>query len=229
MENDADFNEDLINNQKEFRIFEITKRFIVLRKCASHYPRTYFFITELILPLMILLGIAYGFGSALARLEAPGEISENDVLLSGVFSSYTSYIENMITIHETVRVAPSSCLMDYDKNVTVQELVATKERQNILNELKQCAITEARNQFPITPLFPDYFIQASPTLTFNWISCDRMPSPSDEENPSIYDYDLQYRRFVTDFTTSFLEAMPISIDSFEDFLSLDNDIAVIHE
>jgi Ion channel len=198
MEEDTRKNDEIIQKQDRHNIFLVTKHISLLRHLASRFPRLYYFMADFILPLLALLGMAFAFGSAVAALESPGEIASNDAILAGVYSEYGSYVAEQESIRNTIMKVPGKCLTEYDQNVTVQELVSTPNRQNLMGALVQCATDEAEVKFPMLPLFPDFFVRAGPQLKFDWTTCNRTGYEVDV-------YARQYTQYVTDFTVDFLE------------------------
>lgn len=196
MEEETRKNDEIIQKQDTHNMLLVTKHIALLRHLASRLPRLYYFMVDFFIPLLALLGMAFAFGAAVAALESPEEIAANDAILVGVYSEYGSYVTEQESIRKTIMEVPGECLSDYDQNVTLQELVST--RQNFTGALLQCATAEAQSKFPILPLFPDYFVTANPQLKFDWTICNRSGYEADA-------YTRQFRNYVTDFTVEFLE------------------------
>jgi hypothetical protein len=137
---------------------DITRKVPFLRRVAARFPRIYYSITQLIFPLLVLIGMAILFGWILARIEAPDEIKRNDKELGDVFSKCVVDFElEGSRIREAIQTAPGMCLMKYDNNVTVNELIATPGKQYILDALLNCSTYYADEKFSqvdIPVLFP---------------------------------------------------------------------------
>jgi hypothetical protein len=198
MEQDARRNEDLIRKQSNRNIFVLTNRFAVLRQSASRFPRIYYCFRDLLFPLLLLLAMAFAFGSAVAFFEFPGEIADNDALLAGTFDQYGTYLIDRVAIHKAIMEVPAYCLTQYDINFNLTEPESTADRKNLASALLQCAKGEADRSFPIDTFFPTFFDAASPELSFAWTTCSRMIV---NESPGTFasDYNQQYTQYVTDF------------------------------
>lgn len=194
MEEDARRNEDLIRGQSNRNIFVLTNRFTILRQSASRFPRIYYCFRDLLFPLLLLLAMAFAFGSAVAAVEFPGEIANNDALLAGTFDKYAAYLIDRQSIHNAIAEVPQYCMRQYDIAVNLTELESTANHKNLTFALQQCTAGEADNRFPIES-FQAFFESVIPELTFDWTTCGRM-----SVNISLdYDYVSQYTQYVTDF------------------------------
>ena len=83
------------------------------------FPRTFALVFQVFLPLYSLIGIAMIFGYFLCRLEAPGEIHDNNMALAA-----DRMMEQLARMNElTVTITPLLCLDTYLANVELAALV----------------------------------------------------------------------------------------------------------
>ena len=217
--------EAIIKEQESHKLGdEMTKRLPLFRLVASRFPRLYYFTIQLVVPLIVLLGMAFLFGTALASLESPGEINNNDDALVGVFSGYAAYIRDRGSIYSTIKEAPGTCLSEYDDNVTVQEL--TSEHEDILDELLKCATGLAATQFPVLN-WTEFFHITTPVLTFDWTNCKRaqrflFEGFEESLEDSRLDYQQQYHQYVEDFIADVRERCNRTTIDFEHPIDLAN-------
>mmetsp|Transcript_19315 Transcript_19315/g.32078 ORF Transcript_19315/g.32078 Transcript_19315/m.32078 type:complete len:306 (-) Transcript_19315:749-1666(-) len=206
MEEQTRKNEVIIQAQHSTKRDLVTKKAPLIRRIAAAVPRLYYFTTQLVFPLLLLIAMAFLFGWGLVTLEGPGEIEANDEALAGIVSFYARYKDDRDEVHKAIQRAPGTCLVNYDFNVTVQEvvqeLITTPNQADLLNDLLQCATDAAVTQFPIAE-FELFFEQFEPELSFNWISCDRADLTSTKPDLVDSDYDQQYTQYVEDFAVDF--------------------------
>ena len=95
------------------------------RRCSPccgiprRFPRTFALIFQVFLPLYSLIAIAMIFGYFLCRLEAPGEIHDNNMALAA-----NRMMEQLARMNEiTVTITPLLCLDTYLENVELATLV----------------------------------------------------------------------------------------------------------
>jgi hypothetical protein len=199
MEEQTRKNESIIQKEHDEDHKLVTKKVPFFRRLASRFPRLYYFTTQLILPLLILIGMAFLFGWGLALLESKGEIEANDDAFQGLLTAYAAYSLDRNRIHATVSSTPEQCLRTYDGNSTVQELTSTPQREDIMEELLVCATEKATERFPIME-FSEFFFQSSPELTFNWIDCERASFDEDQDpEAAASDYVQQYVQYLEDY------------------------------
>ena len=122
------------------------------------YPRTYNWLAKILLPLFVLIGMAFLCGYFLVLLEGPGEMDAND----GLIASYADF---------AVRISNDPVL---DNSTYIELCVATIDMTDnidgIAEQLRDCA---AR--------FVGTDAEVSAAVTFNWISCSRDGKPQQRE------------------------------------------------
>lgn len=178
----------------------------ILRRLASRFPRSYYFTTQLIVPLLILIGMAFLFGWALASLQSPGEIEANDAQLSAAFEQYLIHTIQYLTIHQTITYAPRHCLEEYS-NATNDQLF---ENSAFLYEnITECAEGLANETFPIQE-FLEFLATQPLELTFDWIDCKRFKEEQFafdtvviELEPTESDKVTQSRQYLMDYISDF--------------------------
>jgi hypothetical protein len=189
----------------------VTKQVSLLRRIASTFPRLYFFLTQLVLPLLILIGMASLFGWGLATIESSGEIADNDAALNGVFGSYAAYVLDREYIHKTIEEVGQDCLLSYYENSTVTDEVIANQTE-VLKFLFSCAESLAMERFPIDDL-ARYFLRYSAELSFDWISCGRYVNETYNftKVPQLVDKPLahqqQYIHYVLAYRSDFLRLL----------------------
>lgn len=189
----------IIQKHDSHNLDMVTKKVTFFRRLASRFPRLYYFTTQLVLPLLILIGMAFLFGWGLATLESKGEIEANDDAFQGVLTDYIKYLDERYAIHDTVQSAPEQCLVTYDGNATVEELTSTPEREGIMQDLLLCATDKASESFPIKEFF-EFFLESEPELSFNWIDCQRaVIDANDDPEGAKSDHLQQYVQYLMDY------------------------------
>lgn len=203
LEEQTNKNEDIILGKKSHTPDMDVSFF---RRLASRFPRSYYFTTQLIVPLLILIGMAFLFGWALATLQSPGEIEANDAQLSAAFGQYLLYVVDYMAIHATIAYAPRHCVEEYS-NATNDQLF---EKSTFLYEnITECAEGLANETFPIQE-FLEFLATQPVELTFDWIDCKRF---NEEQfvfdtvvidlTPTESDKVTQLRQYLSDYTFDF--------------------------
>ncbi|CAB9527461.1 Potassium channel subfamily K member [Seminavis robusta] len=143
-----------------------------LERIQHRVPHLYYVTVQLILPLLILIGMAFFFGWLLARAEMKGEIEANDAALRNTFETFIEYMELRQKIWKATPEISTQCLEDH--NVTLSDYA--------LEQVQECAGLEAKDRFRNQSL-DFFFTQNTPdgAMSFNWMTCDKLNLPGQDE------------------------------------------------
>lgn len=206
LEEDAQRNDDIIQEQDSRNVFVLTKRVTFFRRFASRLPRIYYLLVELVFPLLLLLTMAIIFGSLVAALESPGEIANNDAILAETYADYAANLNRSKAVREAIKEVPELCLSQYDNNATLAELVNTPELKNLTGDILQCAADAAEQKLPSVPSFRIFLESTSPPLSFSWTICEGK-SFNESFAGSESDRLQQYQQYMIDYAKSFMSLL----------------------
>jgi len=153
---------------------KVTDNVHPMRRIASHFPRSYYFLTQVLLPMEILISLSILFGWGIAKLESAAEIQRNDEILAALLLKYKAYVAETTQAQNAIGEAPKNCLNDYYSNQNLTELVNSEDKLRLFNALLSCAASNS-TQWPILTEPKDYLKNAIPALTFYWTECPHDP------------------------------------------------------
>jgi hypothetical protein len=210
-EQQTNINEAIIEHQPEHdheMLPCITKKVPLFRRIAARFPRIYYCFTQILVPLLILLGLTVVFGWFLALVEAPKEIQDNDTALGELYSDYLVRSLNSSDMRVAIQDASASCLSENFNDETVTDLsFSTADRQNLLQNVQVCAKNFSIKLFPNLLLNEIFTSNPMVALSFNWITCDR----SNETNTKD-DTILQHQQYSKNFNIDFLKLFNHELD-----------------
>lgn len=154
-------------------------------KLKDKIPRIYFFLAELLLPLFLLIGMAFLFGWGLAKFEMVGEIETNDGVVGENLYLYIAHVlRKESTWHQMGRVAatcgaelelqPGIEANQTDLYVPDASLKLLLEPSHPLHQqsqyLYECGVGKGQEVYqPIGPVH--HLAHSGMELTFDWMSC----------------------------------------------------------
>ena len=229
MNDSNDFNEAIIESSNEGAMSAyVTKRITPLRKLASIFPRCYYFTTQVILPLLVLIGLCFLFGWAIAKIESRVEIESNNEAIADAFREHAVYKMRMESLHQSMTEIPYSCAGggsiesapsgDNNNNSTENSTAAATEDNIFLpaatEEVKKCALARANEEYPIESV-KDHLYSLKPALSFEWITCDRASNSSGV-------VEAKYDRYVMDFFDDYESKLVLSSSKEEEGIDTDS-------
>lgn len=162
---------------------------------SQRFPRVFYFLVELVLPLLLLIGLSFLFGWILASAESPGEVAANDDLIRDSYRQFVDYQED----RSQVLLAANVCL----------ETNFSDETEKLY--VNQCITNQTAE------VFPEYDFEAFAdnvlggfALSFEWTKCDKLGLNISDETEQALGPELveiirksdqygQAQRFVIDF------------------------------
>jgi hypothetical protein len=144
------------------------------------WPRCFYFIVGVIIPLWILIFLSLFLGKFLARFEFPVEIEDNNAILASRASFIFYEQEDYLFL---VTALPKSCYQEYLKDNNGTDLVEGEEMEAgiLLEYIQECSeryvepMLEERRERLLNSTTDGVFASS---LSFNWIRCW---NESDEE------------------------------------------------
>ena len=130
-------------------------------------PRMYYITTQLILPLLTLIGLSFLFGWMLARFEMVGEIEANDAAVGGPLSLYLFTVLHSLSIWDTMGNSTLECVAE---EFGIQNDVSMVIPSFNESALYDCSFEKGRVISPIMePL--DFLAMNLEGLSFDWMLC----------------------------------------------------------
>lgn len=151
------------------------------RKLQIKVPRLFYITTELVIPLLVLIGMSFLFGFGLATLEKVGEIEANDEAVGEVLALGIFGILQQLTTWAAMSQAASECLVEHTEfhvNATIFE----QSFPDLNESIAECAFDKGEEKIPSFTLL-DMFVGLKPSLSFHWMACpDFVPLEEVEED-----------------------------------------------
>ncbi|CAB9503397.1 Potassium channel subfamily K member [Seminavis robusta] len=148
---------------------EIVASSFWVHKLQHRCPRLFYITTELVIPLLILIGMSFLFGWCLAKFEMVGEIEANDQSIGENLFLYIFHSLERISLWVGMGDAASQCLgslTENHENMTVLE----QSFPNLNESMFDCAVNEGSTKFvPLEPI--DFLVGGGVSLTFDWMTC----------------------------------------------------------
>lgn len=134
-------------------------------KLQRRVPRLYNLVLQLLVPLTIMVSMAFLFGGLLARAEKGLEIEQNDQALRDVALNFLQHVEEQTEIHAKVLNLTQQCASDLETTPEYME--------SLLNCQREILPSIFRNNFTREEI-QKYMVLAglNAGTSFNWIRCD---------------------------------------------------------
>lgn len=132
-------------------------------RSPKRWPRTFWFLFGVVVPLWILIAIAGICGIGLAKLEAPNEITSNDEKLETKYQ--IDAVDNMTK--QVVSASPSLCLHLYVANKTFPEEVGLLSVDVETEGFYQAAVLFEATLLEMLDVGTVLDIEYNETVTFN--------------------------------------------------------------
>ncbi|CAB9521500.1 expressed unknown protein [Seminavis robusta] len=223
------FHDDVHHETAAYRELLASTHWVHKLQCSV--PRLYFIATQLIFPLLILIGMSFLFGYGLATMEKGGEIEANDKAVKDNLMKYLTHIDDRISIWLAMKYSASQCfanLTDVHENVTVLE--QSFPDVNFTDELGGCGFFQGLEQFDVMEPI-DFFALAGSelSLTFNWMECAHSVENTDTSSVNYTDetferlelnqedaHDREFLAYAINYMEQFFEAASDVEDPFGD-------------
>ncbi|CAB9522479.1 expressed unknown protein [Seminavis robusta] len=158
-----------------------------LEKLQDRIPRIYFVTFQLMIPLLLLIALAFLFGWLLAAAEMPAEIESNDAVIRQAFLDFYEYGELRRAVASRYASVSSQCREQISFwNTTlamIQQAVENLTSTNAYTQYQNCVQEGAVNEFNQQAIVPFLFNSTNPDdLTFNWMKCEA----SDESDDAFF-------------------------------------------
>lgn len=200
--------EELAENDHEL-LPSITGKVPLFRHMAARAPRFYYCVTQILIPLLILLIMTIVFGWLFTLIEGPREIQDNDATLRAFYFDHLKLLFNKTDVRVAIEDASVSCFAETFNNETVAGLISTPDQQNLLQNVKVCAQNYSRTFHPVLPLDDIFPSEPQVKLHFHWITCDRSKQTNTWD-----DKDSQQQQYSTYFKIDFLRIYNKEQDHF---------------